>query len=179
MSRTVLSAVLAVAASACTVPAAVPAVQQVPDNLRPAATEQLLGSVTAEGVQIYECRAKGTDPGSAEWAFIAPEATLRDSRGRIVGMHYAGPHWESTDGSKIVGSVSARADAPRAGAIPWLLLTTKSVGTTGAFANVTSVQRVHTVGGLAPAVDECAAQSLGRRVRVAYGADYVMFGLIR
>jgi hypothetical protein len=179
MERIVLTAVLAVAASACTVPAAVPAVQQVPDNLRQPATEQLLGAVTADGVQIYECRAKGGEPQSTEWVFIAPEATLLDSRGRIVGKHYAGPHWESTDGSKIVGSVSARADAPHAGAIPWLLLTTQSVGTAGAFANVTAVQRVHTVGGLAPAVDECAAQSLGRQVRVAYRADYVMFGPTR
>ena len=44
--------------------------------------------------------------------------------------------------------MKARADAPQASAIPWLLLSAKSVGGPGRFANVTSVQRIHTVGGL-------------------------------
>ncbi len=74
----------------------------------------------------------------AQWAFVAPEAELLDARGAIAGTHYAGPHWESRDGSKIVGSVTARADAPRADAIPWLLLSTRSVGGPGRFANVTA-----------------------------------------
>jgi hypothetical protein len=57
---------------------------------------------------------------------------VRRARHRI-GKHYAGPHWESTDGSKVVAAVKERADAPAAGAIPWLLLTAKSVGPAGSF----------------------------------------------
>jgi hypothetical protein len=65
------------------------------------------------------------------------------------------------------------------GAIAWLLLTTKSVGPDGAFANVTSIQRINTKGGGAPASSDCTAASLGKKVRIPYSADYAMFGVQR
>ena len=65
---------------------------------------------------------------------------------------------------------------PRAGAIPRLLLTTRAGGPDGAFAKVTSIQRVNTAGGVAPAAAGCTAAPPGRRARVAYTADYVIFG---
>jgi Protein of unknown function (DUF3455) len=166
---------LPIVGAACTSTAPNPAVP-VPDNLEPAAIEQRLASVAARGVQVYECRAKKDDPGATEWAFVAPEADLFDAQGRPVGKHYAGPKWESADASKIVGTVQARADAPRAGAIPWLLLATRSEGPEGAFAKATSIQRINTVGGVAPAADDCTTATLGKAARVAYTADYVMFG---
>ena len=67
-----------------------------------------------------------------------------------------------------------RADAPMAGAIPWLLLGAKSVGPEGAFSKVTSVQRVNTVGGVAP-TGGCDKSRVGTPIRVAYSADYVFF----
>jgi hypothetical protein len=164
-----LSAVLAACASQPSVPAV-----QVPDNLKPAAGEAMMSVVAARGVQIYECRARKDNPAAGEWAFVAPEAELLDSAGKVIGKHYAGPHWEAGDGSKIVGAVKARADAPQGGAIPWLLLSTKSVGGSGTFSKVTSIQRVGTVGGLAPA-DGCSNALFGKTARVAYAADYVMF----
>jgi hypothetical protein len=169
-----LVALLPVALAAC-VSTPPSAGTPVPDNLKPAATEGLVVTLAARGVQFYECRARKDDPQAAEWAFVAPEADLFDARGKAVGKHYAGPHWESADGSKVAGSVKARADAPRAGSIPWLLLATKSVGPAGTFARVTSIQRVNTEGGLAPAAGECKAASLGQRARIAYTADYVLF----
>lgn len=174
MKRMIL-ATLPIVLAACASAPPTPAVQ-VPDPLKPAANEALLGGVAARGVQIYECRVKKDDPQATEWAFVAPEADLFDAKGKLVGKHYAGPHWESLDGSKVVGSVKARADAPQAGAIPWLLLTTKSVGPAGAFASVTSIQRISTVGGVAPAADGCTQASLGKGARVPYTADYMMFG---
>ena len=99
---------------------------------------------------------------------------LIDASGAVAGKHYGGPHWESLDGSKIVGAVKARADAPQASAIPWLLLSAKSVGGPGRYAQVTSVQRIHTVGGLAPA-RTCDASTLGAIERVPYTADYLLF----
>jgi len=175
MNRKILVAGLSLIVAACASRPPVPTVA-VPPNLQPAPNEVALMAVAARGVQIYECRAKKDDPNATEWAFVAPEADLFDAQGKPVGKHYAGPHWESTDGSKVVGSMKARADAPQAGAIPWLLLTTKSDGGSGAFANVTSVQRVNTVGGVAPAADGCTSASLGKGARVAYTADYLMFG---
>ena len=145
----------------------------VPDNLKPAADESLAMVVPAKGVQIYECRAKKDQTGY-EWAFVAPEADLFDAGGNKIGRHYAGPHWESTDGSKVVASLKERADAPAADAIPWLLLSAKSVGPNGAFAKVTSIQRVNTVGGVAPK-DGCAQATAGKQARINYTADYYFF----
>jgi Protein of unknown function (DUF3455) len=175
MKRTLSAASVLLVVAGCATNAP-PAIQPVPENLKPAANEALLGTVAARGVQIYECRAKKDQPQAVEWAFVAPEADLFDTKGKTVGKHYAGPHWESVDGSKIVGSVKARADAPTGGTIPWLLLATKSVGPAGAFAGVTSIQRVNTAGGAAPAADQCTTASLGTRARVTYTADYVLFG---
>jgi hypothetical protein len=138
---------------------------QVPDKLRPAGNESLAMIVPAKGDQIYECR-------DAKWVFVAPEAELFDRAGKRIGKHYAGPHWESLDGSKVVGAVKERADAPAAGSIPWLLLSAKSVGPEGAFSRVTSIQRVATQGGVAPA-GACAQP--GAKARVPYAADYYFF----
>jgi hypothetical protein len=142
------------------------------DPLRPPADERLVATVVGVGVQIHECRAGSN--GAASWTFIAPEADLLDEHGRRVGSHGAGPFWQSVDGSRVVGSVVARADAPRPGAVPWLLLQTRSTGGAGAFAGVVHIQRVRTEGGVAPA-DGCGAGSIGERRRVPYRADYLLY----
>src|SRR5712664_4787153 len=151
-----------------------PARVNVPEKLTPGAGESLAMIVSARGVQIYECRARKDQAGEYEWAFVAPEADLFDGRGRKVGRHYAGPHWESVDGSKILGAVKERAEAPVAGAIPWLLLTAKSVGPDGAFSRVKSIQRVNTAGGAAPTTD-CSQATAGTPARINYTADYYFF----
>jgi len=143
----------------------------VPDKLKPGANESLAMVVPAKGVQIYECRARKDPAGGYEWAFVAPEADLFDASGYRIGKHYAGPHWEANDGSRIVGAVKERADAPAADAIPWLLLTAKSVGPAGSFSKVTSVQRVNTVGGVAPRT-VCSQATVGTPARINYTADY-------
>ncbi|MGC1817144.1 MAG: DUF3455 domain-containing protein [Casimicrobiaceae bacterium] len=141
-----------------------------PDRIKGAANESLAMIVAARGVQIYECRA-GKGAGTADWVFVAPEAELFDTSGKKVGRHYAGPRWESVDGSTIAGTLKERIDSPRADAIPWLLLTAKSVGPEGAFSKVTSVQRVSTVGGAAPKTG-CSSASVGQVARIPYTADY-------
>ena len=151
-----------------------PATVNVPDKLRPASNESLTMIVPAKGFQVYECRVRKGQAAAYEWAFVAPEADLYNQSGRRIGRHYAGPHWESTDGSKIVGTPKERADAPAADAIPWLLLTAKSVGPAGSFSRVTSIQRVNTVGGVAPKAD-CSQAVLGSQARSAYTADYYFF----
>jgi hypothetical protein len=160
---------LALALAACTCPLA-----EVPDKLNPAANESLAMIAAAKGVQIYECRVKNNAAAGHEWAFVAPEAELFDARGKPIGRHGAGPYWQATDGSRIVGTLKQRTDAPVAGAVPWLLLATKSNGPNGAFSKVTSVQRVNTVGGVAPAAD-CTRESAGTMARVRYTADYYFF----
>ena len=144
----------------------------IPEQLNPGAKETMTLIVPAKGVQIYECRANKA--GVYEWTFVAPQAELFDTTGKPIGKHYAGPQWESGDGSKIAGAVKARADAPAGNAIPWLLLDAKSVGGEGSFSKVTSVQRVNTVGGVAPKVG-CSQDNAGTPVRVPYTADYYFF----
>jgi Protein of unknown function (DUF3455) len=161
-------------AAACASPQPPTSMVRVPDKLKPGANESLAMIVPAKGVQIYECRARKDQVGEYEWAFVAPEADLFDARGNRIGRHYAGPHWESTDGSKILGAVKERADAPAADAIPWLLLATKSVGSEGSFSKVTSIQRVNTVGGVVPNAG-CSQAAVGTRARTNYTADYYFF----
>ena len=161
------------ACGTCTPP--VPPTVAVPDDLRPPPGETLQRTLWANGVQIYECRAKAGAPGTTEWAFVGPEATLADDKGALVGKHYAGPTWEAGDGSKVVGTVKARVDAPGGTAIPWLLLETHNMGKgAGQFARVTSVQRVATEGGLPPATG-CASAQIGQKARVDYKAQYVLY----
>src|SRR5258705_6041566 len=144
----------------------------VPDNLKVPAGQTLSLVSRATGVQIYECSAGKTDPAKFEWAFKAPEADLFDLSGRKIGKHYAGPTWESDDGSKVAGEVKARDDGPDANAIPWLLLSAKSTSGAGGFGRTKSVQRLHTAGGETPA-EGCDPAQLGRQARVGYsGTEY-------
>ena len=69
------------------------------------------------------------------------------------------------------GAVKERVDAPQGDAIPWLLLQAKSVGSPGSFSKTTSVQRVNTVGGVAPK-SGCSESAVGTAVQVPYSADY-------
>ncbi|HVE53618.1 MAG TPA: DUF3455 domain-containing protein [Ramlibacter sp.] len=151
-----------------------PVTSGLPQALAPRGAHTLLERIAARGVQVYECRPDGGAAGGARWVFVAPEAELFDANGRSAGKHYGGPHWEAADGSKIVGALEARADAPQADAIPWLLLSARSVGAEGRFARVTSVQRVNTHGGVAP-VRACTAREAGEKASVPYTADYLLY----
>ena len=137
----------------------------VPAALEVPAGNKVAFHAFAAGVQIYEWS------GSA-WVFVAPEAVLfADAGGHgEVGIHYAGPTWESESGSKVVGARVA--SSPAAGAIPWLLLRAVSTEGPGIFARVTYIQRVNTTGGTAPGTPGSVA---GTRVGVPYTAEYVFY----
>jgi hypothetical protein len=137
----------------------------------PPADAVLLLELAADGVQIYACEAKD---GRTEWAFKAPEAMLFDRHGRQVGTHFAGPTWKLDDGSAVVGEVMAKADAPEAGAIPWLLLRAKSHEGSGALSRVAYVRRAETKGGAAPK-DGCDTAHASQQARMRYSAIYQFF----
>jgi hypothetical protein len=144
----------------------------VPVAILPANDQSLVLEALATGVQIYECSRKADS--TYEWIFTAPEASLFTGTGRSLGKHYAGPTWESNDGSTVVGEVKTRDPGPNPTAIPWLLLNAKTTTGTGAFTRIRSVQRVATVGGLAP-VEACTANNLKQRARVPYTATYYFY----
>jgi hypothetical protein len=164
----------ALAVAACTGMQDPRPMANVPEPLRPGTGESLAMIAVAKGVQIYACKASPDEEGIYRWVFVAPEATLFDGKGRKIGTHFAGPKWESNDGSRIAGTLKARVDAPQADAIPWLLMDAKSVGPQGTFSRITSVQRLDTVGG-APPRTVCSEAIIGAAAQVPYSARYYFY----
>jgi hypothetical protein len=145
-----------------------------PENLRSPQQNVLQLRTYASGVQIYACQPKANDPNAFEWTFKAPMAELWNERGEKIGKHHAGPTWESNDGSTVVGSVMERANAPQPNAIPWLLLQAKSNAGNGVFTPVTYVQRLETVGGVAP-TEGCERATINAERDVEYAATYLFY----
>jgi Protein of unknown function (DUF3455) len=146
---------------------------EVPENLKAPAGEEVILSAHATGVQIYVCQ-PGADQKFA-WVLKAPEAELTDSTGKKIVHHSAGPAWKHADGSEVTGKVLAKHDAPKPDAIPWLLLAAASHSGEGVLTRVTSIQRIHTEGGLPPAASTCDAAASGKESRIAYSADYYFY----
>jgi hypothetical protein len=127
----------------------------------------------ADGVQIYICTE--TAPGVYTWVFKAPLATLytnADFNGE-VGTHYAGPFWESNSGSKVKAALLQKVTVDTT-AIPWLLLGMVTSEGPGIFEGTTFIQRVNTVGGLAP-LDGAHAGNVGEEIGVPYTAEYYFY----
>ena len=143
----------------------------IPPPLRVSTNAVLTLQVHAAGVQIYRCGAAKDDAARVEWALKEPEADLFDNAGNKIGKHYAGPTWEGTDGSKVIGGVVAQVNSPDPNAVAWLLLSAKSASGNGIFGHVRFIQRLRTVGGKAPLVG-CNQDSIGSELRVAYSAEY-------
>ena len=122
--------------------------------------------VYAIGVQIY--RWNGT-----AWDFVAPQATLSASANYEgeVGVHYAGPTWESNSGSKVVARRKEDC-TPDTTAIPWLLLESTSTSGPGIFSSISFIQRVNTTGGLKPTTP---GLSIGEISQVPYTAEYYFY----
>jgi hypothetical protein len=145
--------------------------RQAPQNLQPPANEHVLLHVRAKGNQIYSCNVDGTQ---STWTLKAPEAQLYGDGGKSFGKHFAGPSWKANDGSQVTGKAVANMPSPDTDSIPWLLVTVVSRSGAGVLAGVTSIQRLNTQGGKAPA-SGCDAAHVGRELRVRYSADYVFF----
>jgi hypothetical protein len=156
----------------CTTPGPLAAPADLPATLRAPADAQLLLRLRAEGTQIYRCQ---KNPAGA-WAFTlkGPDARLISDRCTEVGHHFAGPSWSlAGDGSVVVGKKLA--EAPRAGTIPWLLLSGTSASPGGAMTSVRFIQRVDTTGGVAP-VEGCDEARAGQEVAIPYRATYLLYG---
>ncbi|HAM49921.1 MAG TPA: hypothetical protein DCP92_04220 [Nitrospiraceae bacterium] len=146
----------------------------VPKDLKTSMTEVVSLEAQGKGVQIYECKASTNDAKRFEWVFKGPEAELFDNTGKMIGKHYAGPTWESNDGSKVIGVVKAQDSGPDPNAIPWLLLTAKSTSGDGVFSRVTSIQRLNTSGGKTPA-EGCNQALADQEIRIPYKATYYFY----
>jgi len=139
---------------------------EVPEALKVPDGNRLTGVFSAAGVQTYTC----TD---GAWKLLEPAATLwakKDSSRRPVALHSRGPVWVSTvDGSAV--NAAAVATSPKTGTIPELLLKSTATRGTGAFADVSYIQRLDTKGGVAPAT-ACTGTD---QVSVPYSAIYTFY----
>jgi hypothetical protein len=145
----------------------------VPENLKVPAGEIVLIRAHAKGVQIYSCAA-GAD-GKYAWTLKAPKAELFDEQGKSIGEHFAGPTWRLKDGSEVTGKMVTKHDAPKAGAIPWLLVTVTGHKGSGGLETVTTIHRVNTEGGVADAAKSCDASKSGIESESSYSADYYFY----
>jgi len=169
-----------------------PAVPDRLNNVLPDGNEVfLIGH--AFGTQDYVCVASGT---GVAFVLTTPEAVLFDNPARRVVNHFFSPNpveggtiratWQSTrDSSVFWGQLAASAtfqsdpDFVASDAIAWLTLSQAGVlvgvggGTT--LAKASFVQRVNTVGGLAPSTGCNSPADLGHKAFVPYEADYVFF----
>ncbi|GAA2590018.1 DUF3455 domain-containing protein [Winogradskya consettensis] len=141
----------------------------VPAALVPPPGNTLTAVFKAKGVQIYGCA-------TGAWTLTEPAATLAGLNLKPVrpatALHFRGPSWESDeDGTLVEGKtpVSAPSDTP--GSIPQLLVTAATTRGTGVFGGVTYIQRLGTVGGVAPATT-CVP---GDTTAVKYQAVYRFF----
>lgn len=154
-------------------PAALAAVSEpagLPARLRASSNEAPAFMLHANGTHVYECVAV---PGGYRWVFLNPDATLFDGA-RSIATHTTPSVWEaSSDRSSASGRVSATQPAGE-GNLPWALYRTQSSGDGGLFSGVTSVQRVNTVGGVAPA-SGCGDTTVGTESRVQFSADYYFY----
>jgi hypothetical protein len=128
--------------------------------------EATILTLHAEGAQVYDCKA-GND-GKLAWAFREPIATLM-ADGKTVGRHYAGPNWEYSDGSAVVGKAVGNAPGATPNDIPWLKLAVASQRGSGVLSGVTTVQRINTQGGKL----DGACDKAGATRSAPYSADYV------
>ncbi|CAE6732770.1 DUF3455 domain-containing protein [Paraburkholderia domus] len=165
ISQASFSAIAVSMLAACAMPPASPQGA----SIDPPQAERVM-TLTASGVQNYSCEFDAQH--RLGWVFKSPLATLYDASGHAAVRHGAGPSWEAEDGSRIVGRVIAQRPSETPASIPQLLLEAHSTSGSGALSTVRYVQRVHTVGGLAPTAPCSTEHEPGSS---PYLADYVFY----
>jgi hypothetical protein len=144
----------------------------VPDAIQAPTGEEVVLLAHATGSQIYSCQAAAD--GKFSWTLKAPDAELHDRKDKVIGQHSAGPSWKLKDGSEVTGKAAARVDSLDSESIPWLLVKVVSHSGNGLLTNVTTIQRVRTHGGQAPA-EGCDAAHHDAETKSSYSADYYFY----
>jgi Protein of unknown function (DUF3455) len=134
----------------------------------------MVGTIHAEGAQLYECKRDSGSTSSAQsgtlsWKFREPIATLIVD-GKTIGRHYAGPNWDHIDGSGVKAKLAASVPGATPNDIPLLKLDVTDRRGNGILSDVTTIQRINTKGGVA----QGSCESEGAYRIVPYSADYVL-----
>lgn len=136
----------------------------------PLSNVTMVATTTAAGVQIYSCEYDSSH--RLQWKFMQPRATLYDDRGAALIEHGKGPSWKAGDGSRIEGEPVSQAPSATPESIPQLLLRAKGVTGNGMLADVRYVERLDTVGGVAPSAACTTEHQIGSS---PYLARYVFW----
>jgi hypothetical protein len=161
-----------------------------PANIQAPADQRAFLIAHAIGTQNYMCLPSATTPGVIVWTPVGPQATLFDEDADQLMTHFLSPNpdeggaaratWQHSRDTSAVWAVMQQPSTDPAyvapGAIPWLLL--RVVGSDegsngrGRIDQTKFIQRVNTVGGIAPSTP-CV--EVGARSFVPYEADYVFY----
>jgi hypothetical protein len=163
---------------------------RVPANLQVPAGSKMFLAGRAIGTQNYICLPSGS---GLAWSFFGPQATLFNRDGTQVITHFlsANPFeggmsratWQhSRDTSSVWGRAIASSSDPAfvaPSAIPWLLLQVVGAkdGPTGGhrLTATTFIQRLNTLGGIAPSTGCTLSTDVGKMALVPYVADYFFY----
>jgi hypothetical protein len=166
----------------------------VPDRLQVTDGSEAFLIGHAFGTQDYVCAASGS---GVAFVLTTPEAVLFDNPAHRVINHFFSPNpveggtiratWQSTRNSSVfwgqgvaVATAATDPDFVAPDAIAWVTLSRAGVlegsGTGDNLAVATFVQRVNTVGGLAPSTGCNSPADIGKKTAfVPYEADYVFY----
>ncbi len=155
----------------------------VPTKLQVPAGNRLFREGNAVGTQDYICLPSGS---GTIWTFFGPQATLFDKHEKQIITHFLSPNpfetgtpplvtWQDSDDTSKVWGMMANSSPADPGAIPWLLVKVVGAqdGPTGGdeLSETTYIQRLNTVGGVAPAT----ACTVGMMALVPYSAEYFFY----
>ena len=149
-----------------------------PDSLKVPEGNRLVAEGYATGVQIYQVKRNATNPNVFSWVNIAPLAKLftKPDHRELMALHFAGPTWQIVKGHNHGQTVVGKklfGVTQDASAIQWLLL--QAVDSLSSSNNqITFIQRLFTVGGLAPTTGADEAH-LGQLDSIPYTAKYLFY----
>ena len=161
---------LCLAATAALPAAAIPEPSGAGARIRVAPNEEPAFVLSAEGTHVFECRPAA---GGYAWTFVAPDLTLYEG-GRSAATQTIPDQWDATSDRSSVSATVRSTQAAGPNSLPWALLRATPGAETGLFAGVTSIQRVNTSGGVAPATG-CGESTAGSEARVPLTADYYFY----
>jgi hypothetical protein len=140
------------------------------------------------GTQNYVC-VPSPSIGHVAWTLFTPQATLFSDQEEQLITHFSSPNpvegnivrvtWQDSSDTSTVWARATGIASVSPDAIPWvrLLVVGAKAGPTGGntLSGTTFIQRLNTVGGLAPGTDCELPTDIGNKAFVPYTADYFFF----
>ena len=177
----------------------------VPSNIQVPAGSKAFLEGHAVGTQDYICvpcpnptTSMCPNASGFAWILFTPQATLFTDNDKQVITHFFSPNpfenntnagvmadgtiratWQDSRDTSTVWAMAIAASFVEPGALPWLLLDVVGAqdGPTGGhrLTSTTFIQRLNTVGGIAPSTGCAQATDVGKRASVPYTADYLFY----